>query len=79
MSEIAGQQAARLGASLLAEGLSGKRKGKLMGGVPGVAPASVLVIGAGVAGMAAVRLSRGMGAEVVLLDIRVLVETALCF
>jgi alanine dehydrogenase len=68
MSEIAGQQAARLGASLLAEGLSGKRKGKLMGGVPGVAPASVLVIGAGVAGMAAVRLSRGMGAEVVLLD-----------
>ena len=68
MSEIAGQQAARLGASLLAEGLSGKRTGKLMGGVPGVAPASVLVIGAGVAGMAAVRLSRGMGAEVVLLD-----------
>lgn len=68
MSEIAGQQAARLGASLLAVGLSGKRKGKLMGGVPGVAPASVLVIGAGVAGMAAVRLSRGMGAEVVLLD-----------
>ncbi|MGB2118199.1 MAG: alanine dehydrogenase [Schleiferiaceae bacterium] len=68
MSEIAGQQAARLGASLLAEGLSGKRKGKLMGGVPGVAPASVLVIGAGVAGMAAVRLSRAMGAEVVLLD-----------
>ena len=39
-----------------------------MGGVPGVAPASVLVIGAGVAGMAAVRLSKGMGAEVVLLD-----------
>ncbi|MEC8458079.1 MAG: alanine dehydrogenase [Bacteroidota bacterium] len=68
MSEIAGQQAARLAASLLAEGLSGKRKGKLMGGVPGVAPATVLVIGAGVAGMAAVRLSRGMGAEVVVLD-----------
>ena len=68
MSEIAGQQAARLAASLLAEGLSGKRKGKLMGGVPGVAPATVLVLGAGVAGMAAVRLSRGMGAEVVVLD-----------
>lgn len=68
MSEIAGQQAARIAASLLAEGLSGKRKGKLMGGVPGVAPATVLVIGAGVAGMAAVRLSRGMGAEVVVLD-----------
>ena len=35
MSEIAGQQAARLGANLLADGLSGKRKGKLLGGVPG--------------------------------------------
>ena len=68
MSEIAGQQAARLGANLLADGLSGKRKGKLLGGVPGVAPASVVIIGAGVAGMSAARVARGMGAAVVMLD-----------
>lgn len=68
MSEIAGQQAARLGANLLADGLTGKRKGKLMGGVPGVAPASVVIIGAGVAALAAARISYGMGASVVMLD-----------
>lgn len=68
MSEIAGQQAARLGANLLADGLTDKRKGKLMGGVPGVAPASVVVIGAGVAALAAARVARGMGATVVMLD-----------
>ncbi len=68
MSEIAGQQAARLGANLLADGLTGKRKGKLMGGVPGVAPASVVIIGAGVAALAAARVAYGMGASVVMLD-----------
>ena len=68
MSEIAGQQAARLGANLLADGLTGKRKGKLMGGVPGVAPASVVIIGAGVAALAAARVAYGMGASVVILD-----------
>ena len=68
MSEIAGQQAARLGANLLADGLTGKRKGKLMGGIPGVAPASVVVIGAGVAALAAARVAYGMGASVVMLD-----------
>lgn len=68
MSEIAGQQASRLGANLLADGLTGKRKGKLMGGVPGVAPASVVIIGAGVAALAAARVAYGMGASVVVLD-----------
>ena len=68
MSEIAGQQAARLGANLLADGLTDKRKGKLMGGVPGVAPASVVIIGAGVAALAAARVAYGMGASVVMLD-----------
>lgn len=68
MSEIAGQQAARIGANLLAEGLEDQRKGKLMGGVPGVAPATVVVIGAGVAGLAAARVAQGLGAFVVLLD-----------
>ncbi len=68
MSEIAGQMAARLGASLLAEGASGAGKGKLISGVPGVAPANVVVIGAGVSGTAAARAALGMGASVVLMD-----------
>lgn len=71
MSEIAGQQAARIGANLLAEGLSDQRKGKLMGGVPGVPPATVVVIGAGVAGLAAARTSMGLGASVVLFDVNI--------
>lgn len=68
MSEIAGQMAARIGASLLADGASSSGKGKLMGGVPGVAPANVVVIGGGVAGTSAARAAIGMGASVVLLD-----------
>ena len=50
MSEIAGQMAARVGASLLADGAHGSRKGKLMGPIPGVTPARVVVLDAGVAG-----------------------------
>ncbi len=68
MSEIAGQMAARVGASLLAEGAHGPGKGKLMGPIPGVAPAQVVVIGAGTAGLSAVRAAQGMGASVVLMD-----------
>ena len=68
MSEIAGQMAARIGASLLADGASSSGKGKLMGGVPGVAPANVVVIGGGVAGTSAARAAIGMRASVVLLD-----------
>lgn len=68
MSEIAGQMAARMGASLLAEGAHGPGKGKLMGPIPGVAPAQVVVIGAGTAGLSAVRAFQGMGASVVLMD-----------
>ena len=68
MSEIAGQMAARVGASLLADGAHGSRKGKLMGPIPGVAPARVVVLGAGVAGLSAVRAAHGMGSQVVLMD-----------
>ena len=68
MSEIAGQMAARVGASLLADGAHGSRKGKLMGAIPGVAPARVVVLGAGFAGLSAVRAAQGMGASVVLMD-----------
>jgi alanine dehydrogenase len=68
MSEIAGQMAARVGASLLADGAHGSRKGKLMGPIPGVTPARVVVLGAGVAGLSAVRAAQGMGSQVVLMD-----------
>ncbi|CAI8319828.1 MAG: Alanine dehydrogenase [Flavobacteriales bacterium UBA4585] len=68
MSEIAGQMAARVGASLLADGAHGSRKGKLMGPIPGVSPARVVVLGAGVAGLSAVRAAHGMGSQVVLMD-----------
>lgn len=68
MSEIAGQMAVRVGASLLADGAHGSRKGKLMGPIPGVSPARVVVLGAGVAGLSAVRAAHGMGSQVVLMD-----------
>ena len=68
MSEIAGQMAARVGASLLADGAHGSRKGKLMGPIPGVTPARVVVLSAGVAGLSAVRAAHGMGSQVVLMD-----------
>ncbi|MEY2971018.1 MAG: hypothetical protein RLZZ599_1391, partial [Bacteroidota bacterium] len=68
MSEIAGQMAARVGASLLADGANGQRKGKLMGPIPGVPPAQVVVLGAGVAGLSAARAATGMGASVVVMD-----------
>lgn len=62
MSEIAGRMSVQIGAHYL-ERLEGGR-GILMGGVPGVAPASVVVLGAGVVGAAAVRIAVGMGAAV---------------
>ncbi|HEY1277580.1 MAG TPA: alanine dehydrogenase, partial [Thermoleophilaceae bacterium] len=66
MSEVAGRLAAQVAASTLAS--DGAARGVLMGGVPGVAPARVLVIGGGVAGTSAARVAVGMGAEVVVLD-----------
>jgi alanine dehydrogenase len=67
MSEVAGRLAAGVAASTLASAAAGAR-GVLMGGVPGVAPARVLVIGGGVAGTSAARVAVGMGADVVVLD-----------
>ena len=66
MSEVAGRLAAQVAASTLASG--GAARGVLMGGVPGVAPARVVVIGGGVAGTSAARVAAGMGADVVVLD-----------
>lgn len=66
MSEVAGRLAPQVGAYALMRANGGR--GVLMGGVPGVQPAKVAVIGAGVAGMNAAVIAVGMHAEVTLLD-----------
>jgi alanine dehydrogenase len=66
MSEIAGRMAVQLGAYYL-EKLNGGR-GVLLSGVPGVAPANVVILGAGVVGSSAARIALGMGANVMLID-----------
>lgn len=67
MSEVAGRMAVQEGAKYLEE-LNGGR-GILLGGVPGVPPARVVVIGAGVVGVNAARIAAGMGASVAILDV----------
>ena len=67
MSEVAGRMAAINGAYYLQKTQGGK--GKLIGGVPGVLPARVLVLGAGTVGEAAALRASGMGAEVTVADI----------
>lgn len=66
MSEIAGRMAAQEAAKYLERAQGGR--GILMGGVPGVAPATVLVLGGGMVGTEAARIASGMGAQVYLLD-----------
>lgn len=66
MSEVAGRLSIQAGATSL-EKIRGGR-GILLGGVPGVAPAKVLVIGGGVVGTNAARMALGLGAEVILLE-----------
>jgi len=66
MSEVAGRLAAQVGASALQKPNGGR--GVLMGGVPGVSPAKVLVIGGGVAGLNAAVIAMGMGADVTIVD-----------
>ncbi|PRX97160.1 alanine dehydrogenase [Allonocardiopsis opalescens] len=69
MSEVAGRLAAQVGAQTLMSVNGGR--GVLMGGVPGVYPAKVTVIGAGVSGLNATEIAVGMGADVTLLDLSV--------
>ena len=69
MSEIAGALAVTVGASLLLNEFGGK--GILLGGAPGVAPANLMILGAGVLGRSAARTALGMGAQVTLLDVSV--------
>ena len=67
MSEVAGRMAVQEGAKYL-EKLYGGR-GLLLGGVPGVPPAKVVILGGGVVGVNAAKMAAGLGAHVVLLDV----------
>jgi len=67
MSEVAGRMAPHVGANLLERGRGGR--GILLGGVSGVRPGKVVVIGAGMSGMNAAWIAQGMEAEVIVLDI----------
>jgi alanine dehydrogenase len=67
MSEVAGRLAIQEGAKYLERPMSGR--GVLLGGVPGVEPGRVLVIGAGIVGTNAARMAAGLGAAVTILDV----------
>src|SRR5438034_4931594 len=67
MSEVAGRMAVQEGAKYL-EKLYGGR-GVLLGGVPGVAPGKVVILGGGIVGINAAKMAAGLGARVVILDI----------
>lgn len=69
MSEVAGRMATQEGCYFLERPRGGK--GKLLGGVPGVKPAKVFVIGGGVVGTAAARTAAGMGADVTICDVSI--------
>ena len=67
MSEIAGRMSAIVGAFYLSKAQGGE--GVLLGGVPGVLPGNVLIIGGGTSGINAGRVAAGMGAEVTILEV----------
>lgn len=66
MSEVAGRLSIQAGARCLEKSMQGL--GVLLGGVPGVAPAKVVIIGGGVAGTEAARMAKGMGANVTIFE-----------
>lgn len=67
MSEVAGRMAIQEGAKYLEKPMKGL--GILLGGVPGVAPAKVLVLGGGIVGTQAAKMAAGLGAQVTILDV----------
>ena len=67
MSEVAGRMSVQQGARYLEKPIKGR--GILLGGVPGVAPGKVLVLGAGVVGVQAAKMAAGLGAHVTIMDI----------
>lgn len=66
MSEVAGKMAVQIGAHYLEKRQGGR--GVLLGGVPGVRPAEIVILGGGVVGTSAAQVALGMGANVVILD-----------
>lgn len=69
MSEVAGRMATQVGANFLQKPNGGR--GVLLGGTPGVAPANVIVLGAGVVGSNAAMIAKGMGAHVTIMDVNI--------
>lgn len=69
MSEVAGRMAIQEGAKYLERTYKGR--GVLLGGVPGVPPAKVLVIGGGIVGTQAAKIAAGMGADVTIMDLNI--------
>jgi len=69
MSEVAGRMSIQEGAKYLEKPMSGK--GILLGGIPGVRPAKVLILGGGVVGTQAAKMAAGLGAKVTILDVNV--------
>ena len=67
MSEVAGRMAIQEGAKYLEKPMGGK--GVLLGGVPGVSPARVLILGGGIVGTQAAKMAAGLGANVTIMDI----------
>lgn len=67
MSEVAGRMAVQKGANYLEKPLGGR--GILLGGVPGVLPAKVLILGAGIVGTQAAWMAAGLGADVTIMDV----------
>lgn len=67
MSEVAGRMSVQVGASYLERERGGR--GLLLGGVPGVPPADVAIVGAGTVGINAARVALGMGAKVTIIDL----------
>lgn len=69
MSEVAGRMAIQEGAKYLEKPVKGR--GVLLGGVPGVAPGKVLILGGGVVGTQAAKMAAGLGAQVTILDVSI--------
>ena len=67
MSEVAGRMAIQQGAKFLEQPMGGR--GVLLGGIPGVKPGKVLILGAGIVGTQAAKMAAGLGAQVTMLDI----------
>lgn len=69
MSEVAGRMSAQEGAKYLEKAFGGR--GVLMGGIPGVPPANVMILGGGIVGVNAAKIAAGMGANTTIMDINI--------